>query len=59
MNDRPWLETKVIFLCDPKKNTRCKKTSCYLNGGDCRGTLHPAFSLLDTDGKPMILKKEK
>lgn len=27
-----------IYLCDPSKNKDCKKTGCYLNGGDCRHT---------------------
>lgn len=24
-----------LFPCDPDKNDRCTKTSCYRNGGDC------------------------
>ena len=24
-----------IFLCDPAKNTPCKKDACYGNGGPC------------------------
>lgn len=24
-----------LYLCDPEKNTDCKKTGCYLNGGYC------------------------
>lgn len=37
------LETQLnklpkIYLCDPSKNKDCKKTGCYLNGGDCRHT---------------------
>lgn len=24
-----------LFPCDPDKNDRCPKTSCYRNGGDC------------------------
>lgn len=23
------------FLCDPKKNTECKKRRCHINGGPC------------------------
>lgn len=26
---------KVLYPCDPKKNTECTKTGCFLNGGDC------------------------
>lgn len=25
-------------LCDPRKNTRCNKSSCFLNGGPCQET---------------------
>ena len=24
-----------LFPCDPDKNDRCNKASCYRNGGDC------------------------
>lgn len=24
-----------LYPCDPDKNDRCTKTSCYRNGGDC------------------------
>ncbi len=30
--------TEVFYLCDPKKAITCKKTSCYINGGECRLT---------------------
>ena len=30
----------MMFICDPDKNTRCKKTSCVKYGGYCRHTKH-------------------
>lgn len=33
-----------IYMCDPEKNTKCKKTGCYINGGGCRRTRHPEFA---------------
>jgi len=37
-----------LYLCDPKKNTECKKTCCYeLNMnpqyGECKFTTDPRF----------------
>lgn len=28
----------VQYLCDPAKNTECRKTSCFINGGPCHMT---------------------
>lgn len=27
-----------LYLCDPQKATKCPKTNCYLNGGECHRT---------------------
>ena len=32
-----------LFICDPDKNTKCKKTNCYINGGYCNKTTDIAF----------------
>lgn len=33
------------YLCDPDKNVLCPKHGCYyLNRGECRLTLNPAFA---------------
>lgn len=32
------------YYCDPKKNTTCKKTSCFMNGGPCMLTIHPEYA---------------
>lgn len=36
---------KELYICDPKKNTECPKTSCYWNGGLCMQTTRKEFSL--------------
>lgn len=41
----------VAYECDPKKNKECKKTFCYMIGGECRMTTHKEYS---TDGKPIF-----
>lgn len=30
-----------LYICDPDKNTTCKKTACYVNGGPCNRTFNP------------------
>lgn len=37
-------KTQSLFKCDPNKNTKCKKTECFINGGDCRHTDKKEFS---------------
>lgn len=32
-----------LFLCDPEKNTECKKTGCYIHGGPCFCTNNPEY----------------
>lgn len=33
-----------MYYCDPEKNTRCTKTMCFINEGDCDGTIRQEFS---------------
>ena len=35
----------MYFYCDPRKNTQCKKSNCYVNGGKCNITEHMQYSL--------------
>lgn len=51
-----------LYLCNPYKNTKCKKTSCYLYKdarrdlySDCYMTKHKEFELKPED----ILKPDK
>lgn len=40
----------VLYLCDPDKNTECKKTSCFRNGGPCFSTEDETFAIDNTKG---------
>ena len=42
---KPWngVDLSVLYLCDPDKNTECKKTACYRNGGECIHTAHKKY----------------
>ena len=41
-------DLNCVFLCDPQKNTLCRKTGCQK---ECKHTTHREFSL---DGKKYI-----
>lgn len=51
------MERPTLYLCDPEKNTECRKTSCVHKpvavGPLCRTTKHPEFAKLDEDGDPI------
>lgn len=44
---------KFFYICDPKKNMDCGKTSCYLNGEGCRLTTDVNCAKTDTKGCPL------
>jgi len=33
-----YTKEKNVRQCDPDKNTECRKTSCFINGGECHMT---------------------
>lgn len=35
---------RQLFICDPNKNTECKKTSCFTIGGPCSHTTERRFA---------------
>jgi len=39
----PTCERKAMYECDPDKNTECRKTNCYINGGECHLTARAEF----------------
>lgn len=45
---------KIIYRCDPNKNTKCKKTSCFIFAGECQCTSDKKFAALDGYGKPIV-----
>ena len=50
-------ERPVLYVCDPLKNTECKKRMCVHNKKaiywGCSNTKNPAFAVLDENGEPM------
>lgn len=43
------------YLCDPRVNTECRKSSCGFYGrGSCKATLDPAFAVRDLVGNPIL-----
>ena len=36
-----------LYLCDPEKNTKCRKNECYIYGGKCHLTSQKAFRLIE------------
>lgn len=50
---------KRCYLCDPDKNTSCRKTACQ---EECFYTTYPKYAVLDTEGNPIVTydpEKEK
>lgn len=56
------MERKVWYLCDPNKNTECKKQSCKYNAAAeypiCERTANPAYAVLDEASQPMEAPEE-
>lgn len=44
---------EILYLCDPRMNQSCKKTSCFANYGPCKFTKHKEYAVTDEDGKPL------
>lgn len=38
-------EGQQFYHCDPNKNKECKRTHCYINGGDCMATTQEEFAM--------------
>lgn len=50
----------TLYVCDPEKNTECKKTSCMINewGGLCALTTKREFAKTDENGEPITAKDD-
>ena len=44
-----------LYFCAPWKNKACKKTACFLNGGECLLTRHIEYAMRGEDGEPIPL----
>ena len=56
------MEDEIFYLCDPEKNTECRKGGCYLNvlrriseKHRCRMTKNPDFAKTDEKGEKIVL----
>lgn len=38
-----------LFPCDPDRNKKCSKESCFINGGDCFQTTHEEYKWREND----------
>lgn len=49
---------KILYKCDPEKNTACRKTHCKFNpaviGGECDSTSEEQYAVIDDKGNPII-----
>lgn len=48
---------KVLYRCDPEKNTTCRKRGCSENVNKhfrCRCTSNPDYAVRDEKGQPII-----
>ena len=51
------MDEKTWYLCDPKKNTGCRKASCWwYDRGRCALTSKPETAVEYTDGRPIRVK---
>lgn len=50
-------EEKARYLCDPEKNTECRKTMCFQKGGPCKRTSNPEYAKKDENGNPITAKR--
>ena len=52
----------VLFMCDPSKNKKCKKTTCiYRNVPEplCYRTKDESCARLDENGRPIVAGEEE
>ena len=49
----------VHYVCDPEKNTACKKTNCHINGGPCTRTTHLEFAKQPVEKATLVLPMTK
>ena len=59
------MEDEIFYLCDPEKNTECRKSFCYLNAlcrisekHRCRMTGNPDFAKTDEKGNEIVLLRK-
>ena len=47
---------KILYRCDPEKNTECRKRGCAKEkkAFRCKCTSNPDYAVKDNNGKPII-----
>ena len=45
-------ELPPTYFCDPDKNTECRKTACFKNGGPCQMTFNKSCAAYVDDKAP-------
>lgn len=48
-------EPKIYYVCNPYKNTDCKKTNCHINGGPCKHTTNLEFAVQPVESVKLVL----
>ena len=53
--------TECFYFCDPRRATKCRKTTCFLRGGTCYLTSDPKSSIrpVMSDVAKCICKEQK
>lgn len=46
------MSNQYLYVCDPKKNTVCRKTACHINGGPCSHTTNKQYKKAGTKRVP-------
>lgn len=52
-------EMKVYYVCDPDKNTVCRKTNCHLNGGPCIHTTKLDYAKQPVERVKLVIPMDK
>lgn len=54
MDCKEYLEkVSAMYVCDPSKNEKCRKTNCFIMGGECHCTLDKHFARTNKSGEPV------
>lgn len=48
-----WKDT-VAYRCNPELNTECRKTGCFINGGECHATVEKKYAAIGENGQPLV-----
>ena len=51
------MSNQYLYVCDPKKNTVCRKTACHINGGPCSHTTNKQYKKAGTKRVPTEIIK--